>query len=165
MATTKRERQKAARRVKMEAMQKRAKRRQNMRRGIIVGIVAVVVLGTGALLFAGKSPTTTTTTSRHTARHDDHDRGPATARRLSHFSALADPSPAGTGARRRRSSCRRARHPTKPEPADLITGTGAGALDRRQVHGAVQLADVRDAKGHPVIMDPAPSPPPSKRAA
>jgi cyclophilin family peptidyl-prolyl cis-trans isomerase len=64
MATSKRERQKAARRVKIEQMQRQAKRRQNIRRGIIVGIVAVLVLGAGTLLFSSKStPTTTTTTS------------------------------------------------------------------------------------------------------
>jgi cyclophilin family peptidyl-prolyl cis-trans isomerase len=66
MATTKRERQKAARRIKMEEQQRRAKRRQNTRRGIIVAIVAVLVLGTGALLFSNKTPTTTTTTAAPT---------------------------------------------------------------------------------------------------
>ena len=44
-------------------MQRQAKRRQNIRRGVIVAIVAVLVLGTGALLFAGKSPTPATTTT------------------------------------------------------------------------------------------------------
>lgn len=47
----------------MEQMQRQAKRRQNIRRGIIVGIVAVLVLGAGTLLFSSKSPTTTTTTT------------------------------------------------------------------------------------------------------
>ncbi len=65
MATTKRERQKAARRDKLERMQRETKRRQNLRRMIIVGVVAVVVLVTGALLFTGggSTPTTTTTTA------------------------------------------------------------------------------------------------------
>jgi cyclophilin family peptidyl-prolyl cis-trans isomerase len=67
MATSKRERQKAARRVKIEQMQRQAKRRQNIRRGIILGIVAVLVLGAGTLLFSSKSPTTTTTTTSTTA--------------------------------------------------------------------------------------------------
>jgi len=44
-------------------MQRAAKRRQNTRRGAIVAIVAVLVLGTGALLFAGNSKSSTTTTS------------------------------------------------------------------------------------------------------
>ncbi len=63
MATSKRERQKAARRLKIEQMQRQAKRRQNIRRGVIFGIVAVLVLGAGTLLFSSKSTTTTTTTS------------------------------------------------------------------------------------------------------
>ena len=68
MATTKRERQKAARREKLERIQREAKRRQNLRRMIIVGVVAVVVLVSGALLFTGGggTPTTTTTTASST---------------------------------------------------------------------------------------------------
>jgi cyclophilin family peptidyl-prolyl cis-trans isomerase len=62
MATSKRERQKAARRIKIEQMQRQAKRRQNIRRGIIFGIVAVLILGAGTLLFSSKNTTTTTTT-------------------------------------------------------------------------------------------------------
>jgi peptidyl-prolyl cis-trans isomerase B (cyclophilin B) len=62
MATTKRERQKAARREKLERMQREARRRRAIRRGVIVAVVAAVVVGTAALLFSGsKSPTTTTT--------------------------------------------------------------------------------------------------------
>jgi cyclophilin family peptidyl-prolyl cis-trans isomerase len=67
MATSKRERQKAARRVKIEQMQRQAKRRQNIRRAVIIGIVAVLVLGAGTLLFSSKSPPTTTTTTSTTA--------------------------------------------------------------------------------------------------
>ncbi len=64
MATTKRERQKAARREKLDRMQREAKRRRAIRRGVIVGIVAAVVVGSAALLFSGsKTPATTTTTS------------------------------------------------------------------------------------------------------
>jgi len=50
----------------MEQMQRQAKRRQNIRRGIIFGIVAVLVLGAGTLLFSSKSTTTTTTTTTTT---------------------------------------------------------------------------------------------------
>jgi cyclophilin family peptidyl-prolyl cis-trans isomerase len=64
MATSKRERQKAARREKVERMQREARRRRTLRRGVIIAIVAVVVIGSAALLFSGtKTPTTTTTTS------------------------------------------------------------------------------------------------------
>lgn len=63
MATSKRERQKAARREKLERQERYNKRRKNIRRGIIVVIIAVLVVGTGAFLFSSgkKTPTTTTT--------------------------------------------------------------------------------------------------------
>jgi cyclophilin family peptidyl-prolyl cis-trans isomerase len=63
MATTKRERQKAARRQKLEQMERANKRRKMIRRGVITAIVAVLVVGSAALLFAGKSTPPTTTTS------------------------------------------------------------------------------------------------------
>jgi len=44
-------------------MQRYDKRRKNIRRGVIVAIIAVLVFGSGALLFSGKSNPTTTTTS------------------------------------------------------------------------------------------------------
>lgn len=62
MATSKRERQKAARREKLERQQRYQKRRKILRRSVIVAVIAVVVFGTGALLFVGKPTTTTTTT-------------------------------------------------------------------------------------------------------
>jgi len=61
MATSKRERQKAGRREKLERQQRHQKRRKNLRRSLIVAVIAILVFGTGALLFVGK-PTTTTTT-------------------------------------------------------------------------------------------------------
>jgi peptidylprolyl isomerase len=120
MATTKRERQKAARRIKMEAMQRRAKRRQNTRRAIIVAIVAVVVLGTGALLFAGKTTTTTTTTAAPTTTTTT-----AAAPDIS-FSPLTDPSPAGVWGKAPTLVVPPGAPPTKPELANLITGKGPG---------------------------------------
>jgi len=126
MATTKRERQKAARRLKMEAMQRRAKRRQNTRRGIIVAVVAVLVLGTGALLFAGKSPTTTTTTIAPTTTTTA---APGINPASIVFSPLTDPSPAGVWGKEPTLVVPPGAPPTKPELADLITGTGPGAVD------------------------------------
>jgi len=117
MATTKRERQKAARRIKMEAMQRRAKRRQNTRRGIIVAIVAVLVLGTGALLFAGKSPTTTTTSTVATTTTT------IAAKPIS-FSPVTNPNAAGVRGKAPTLVVPAGAPPTKPELANLITGTG-----------------------------------------
>jgi len=111
----------------MEAMQKRAKRRQNTRRGIIVGIVAVVVLGTGALLFSGKSPPTTTTTS--TVAPTTTTTAPVVNPASIVFSPLTHPSPVGVWGKEPTLVVPPGAPPTKPELADLITGTGPGAVD------------------------------------
>jgi cyclophilin family peptidyl-prolyl cis-trans isomerase len=66
MATSKRERQKAARRDKLERMQREARRRRTIRRSVIVAIIAAVVIGSAALLFSGSTPSTTTTTTSTT---------------------------------------------------------------------------------------------------
>ena len=66
MATTKRQRQKAARRNKIERENKEAKRRQMLRRSVIGIVVAVLVLGSGALIFQGGGTTTTTLASTTT---------------------------------------------------------------------------------------------------
>ncbi len=64
MTSSKRERQKAGRRERLERMQRQEKKRKTVRRGIVVAIIAVLVVGTGAFLFSGKSnPSTTTTTA------------------------------------------------------------------------------------------------------
>ena len=110
----------------MEEMQRRAKRRQNTRRGIIVAIVAVLVLGTGALLFAGKSPTTTTTT---TAAPTTTTTAPAVNPASIVFSPLTHPSPAGVWGKEPTLVVPPGAPPTKPELANLITGTGPGAVN------------------------------------
>jgi len=110
----------------MEAMQKRAKRRQNTRRGIIVGIVAVVVLGTGALLFSSKSPPTTTTTVAPTTTTTA---AAVVSPSSVHFTALTDPSPAGVWGKAPTLVVPPGAPPTKPELANLITGTGPGAVN------------------------------------
>ena len=107
----------------MEAMQKRAKRRQNTRRGIIVAIVAVLVLGTGALLFSGKTTTTTTTTSTAPATTTTVAAAPIS------FSPVTDPSPVGVWGKAPTLVVPPGAPPTKPELANLITGTGPGAVD------------------------------------
>jgi len=110
----------------MEEMQKRAKRRQNTRRGIIVGAVAVVVLGTGALLFSSKSPTTTTTTAPPTTTTTA---APVVNPASIVFSPMTDPSPVGTWGKQPTLVVPPGAPPTKPELADLITGTGPGAVN------------------------------------
>ena len=136
---------------KMEAMQKRAKRRQNIRRGVIVAIVAVIVLGTGALLFAGKTTTTTTTTSTTTTTV------PVTTTTIAvkpvSFSPLADPSPAGDLGQAPTLVVPPGAPPTKAEDANLITGTGAtvelgDTFTARSTSGRLRVA-----QGAPDLVD------------
>jgi peptidylprolyl isomerase len=141
MATTKRERQKAARRLKMEAMQRRAKRRQNTRRGIIVAIVAVLVLGTGALLFAGKTTPTTTTTST-TAPVTTTT---ALAAPIS-FSPVTTPNAPGVSGKSPVLVVPAGAPPTKPELANLITGTGPGIVLGDKFTAQYVLADYHSRK-------------------
>jgi cyclophilin family peptidyl-prolyl cis-trans isomerase len=47
-------------------LQRAEKRRKSIRRGVIVAIIAVLVVGTGAFLFSNKNSTTTTTTTTTT---------------------------------------------------------------------------------------------------
>jgi peptidylprolyl isomerase len=118
----------------MEAMQRREKRRQNTRRGIIVGIVAVVVLGTGALLFAGKSPTTTTTTTT----------APTTTTTLAKpisFSPITHPNAPGTPGKSPVLVVPAGAPPTKPELANLITGTGPSIVIGDKFTAQYVLAD------------------------
>ncbi len=121
----------------MEAMQRQAKRRQNTRRGIIVAIVAVLVLGTGALLFAGKSPTTTTTTSPSTTL-------PTTTTTIAKpisFSPVTTPNAAGVSGTSPVLVVPAGAPPTKPELANLITGTGPGAVNGDHLTVQYVLAD------------------------
>jgi cyclophilin family peptidyl-prolyl cis-trans isomerase len=104
MATSKRERQKAARREKLEREHRYEKRRKNMRRGVIVGVIAVVVVGSGALLFTGGKPkakaaattTTTTTTSPTTTTTTAKPAGYAITQAQANAKAVAAGCPAST---------------------------------------------------------------------
>jgi cyclophilin family peptidyl-prolyl cis-trans isomerase len=101
MATSKRERQKAARREKLERMQRYEKRRKNLRRGVIVGIIAVIVIGSGALLFAGgipKAATTTTSSTTTTSAPTTTTTAPAINQAQANTKAVAAGCPASTSA-------------------------------------------------------------------
>jgi peptidylprolyl isomerase len=141
MATTKRERQKAARRIKMEAMQRRAKRRQNTRRGIIVAIAAALVLGTGALLFAGKSPTTTTTSPTTTLATTT-----TIAAKPISFSPVTHPNAAGVWGKSPVLVVPTGAPPTKAELANLITGTGTAVALGDKFTAQYVLADYASRK-------------------
>ncbi len=149
MATTKRERQKAARRDKMERLQRESKRRQTLRRWVIITIVAAMVLGTGAALFAGNSNTTATTTTTSTVATTTTTVAPVTtttaapvttstiAATVSSFAQIpaSDRSPAGKFGAAPSMTVPTSAAPTKLLSSDLIAGKGtvAKAGDTLQV--------------------------------
>ena len=135
MATTKRQRQKEARRQKMEAMHRESKRRQNLRRGVIIVIIGVVVVGTAALFFQKSSPSTVTIP---TTSPSSSTTGPSTSTTIGLVSqncssgALAVPgvasivcaAPAGTFGKAPTMVIPTSTAPKVLEAADLIKGTG-----------------------------------------
>lgn len=143
MATTKRERQKAARRDKMERLQRESKRRQTVRRWVIISIVGAMVLGTGAALFSGGSSTTTTTiptttttlaaTTTTLAQGSTTTTGAVTtstiAATVSTFAPIpaADRSAAGKSGSEPTVTVPTSAAPTQMRSSDLIAGTGAPA--------------------------------------
>ncbi len=139
MATTKRERQKAARREKMERLQKESKRRQTLRRWVIISIVGAMVLGTGAALFSGGSSTTTTTTTTLATTTTTMAQGSTTttgavttstiAASVSTFQPIpaADRSAAGKFGSEPTVTVPTSAAPTQMLSSDLIAGTGAAA--------------------------------------
>jgi peptidylprolyl isomerase len=139
MATTKRERQKAARREKMERLQKESKRRQTLRRWVIISIVGTMVLGTGAALFSGGSSTTTTTTTTLATTTTTMAQGSTTttgavttstiAASVSTFQPIpaADRSAAGKSGSEPTVTVPTSAAPTQMRSSDLIAGTGAAA--------------------------------------
>jgi len=143
MATTKRERQKAARRDKMERLQRESKRRQTLRRWVIITIVGAMVLGTGAALFSGGSSTTTTTipsttttlatTTTTLAQGSTTTTGAVTtstiAASVSTFAPIpaADRSAAGKSGSEPTVTVPTSAAPSQMRSSDLIAGTGAAA--------------------------------------
>jgi peptidylprolyl isomerase len=128
MATSKRERQKAARREKLERQQRHEKRRKGIRRGVIVVIAAAIVIGIGAAVFTGNSTTTTTTTtSTSTTTTTTPPTTTTTVAVPSSFAALSDPSPAGVFGKAPTVTVPTGAAPTSMELDNLITGKGAVA--------------------------------------
>jgi peptidylprolyl isomerase len=130
MATTKRQRQKEARRQKMEAMQRQNKRRQNLRRGVIALVVGILVIGSAALFFHKSSPPTvtipTTTTPTPTTTIGTVSKSCSTsAFAAAGFASIPCASPAGTSKKAPTMVIPTTTAPTSIQVADLIKGTGA----------------------------------------
>ncbi len=129
MATAKRERQKAARRQKIEAQQRAAKRRKTIQRTSIVVVVAVAIVVSAALLFRGKSTPSTSAAATTTTSVGSTTTAPTTTTSTAavHFAPVASPSPAGTFGKAPTVIVPAGAPPTTPEMSDLITGTGPAA--------------------------------------
>jgi peptidylprolyl isomerase len=168
MATSKRQRQKAARRAKIEQMQREAKRRKNFRRAAIVIVVAAVVIFTGAYLFAGKSTNNSTTTTTAAASATTTTAAPtatttagssttssttttvatttttagstAGESAVSGFPSIADPSPAGKTGVAPTVIVPTTAPPKILEAEDLFKGTGAEAVNGRTLEVQYVLA-------------------------
>ncbi len=130
MATAKRERQKAARRQKIEQMQREAKRRRTIRRSVIVGVVAIAIVISAAYLFSGSSTPTTTTTAA--AAPTTTVKSTATTI-PSHFARVASPSPAGTFGKPPTVVVPAGSPPKVMEVSDLIDGGGKPAMTGSKV--------------------------------
>ncbi|MHB8826662.1 MAG: FKBP-type peptidyl-prolyl cis-trans isomerase [Acidimicrobiales bacterium] len=130
MATAKRERQKAARRQKIEQMQREAKRRRTIRRSVIVGVVAIAIVISAAYLFSGSSTPTTTTTAA--AAPTTTVKSTATTI-PSHFAKVASPSPAGTFGKPPTVVVPAGSPPKVMEVSDLIDGGGKPAMTGSKV--------------------------------
>jgi peptidylprolyl isomerase len=124
MATTKRERQKAGRRQKLEMEQRANKRRKTIRRSVIVAIVAILVVGSGTLLFSGKGTPTTTTTTTTEGTTTTVATTTTTLAKVP-IGTIADPSPAGTFGKAPTMVIPSGTPPTSLESKNLITGTGS----------------------------------------
>jgi len=124
MTATKRERQKAARRERLERIQRHERRKKNVRRGVIVTIVAAVVVGFSAFLFSGNKTTPTTTTTASSSSTTT-----TTSATAASYPPVAQPSPAGTWGKAPTVTVPTGKPPTTMEVSNLITGTGAVAKD------------------------------------
>ena len=96
--TDKRARQKAGRQERLEREKKAAKRKAQIRRGIIIGVVAVIVIGSVWAITSGKSnksasPTTTAQTSTSTSAASASD---AALQAKANAAAVAAGCPAST---------------------------------------------------------------------
>jgi peptidylprolyl isomerase len=132
MATTKRQRQKEARRQKMEELERQNKRRHNLRRGVIALVIAVVVVGSAALFFQKSNPPTVTiptttapTTTTTGAAATLSKTCSTTAFAVTGFAPIPCASPAGTSTTAPTMVIPTTAPPTAMEAADLIKGTGA----------------------------------------
>jgi peptidylprolyl isomerase len=140
MATSKRERQKAARREKLERQQRHEKRRKGIRRGVIVVIAAAIVIGIGAAVFTGNNTSTTTTTTSTSTTTTTPPTTTTTVAVPTSFASVVDPSPAGVFGKAPTVTVPAGAPPKVMELDNLITGKGAVARQNDTVELQYVLA-------------------------
>ncbi len=129
----------------MEALEKQSKRRQNVRRGIIALVVAIVVIGSAALFFQKSTPATvtipttppTTTTTIGTVSKTCS----TSASAVSGFPSIPCAAPAGTWGKAPTMVVPTTAAPKSLEVADLIKGTGATLKLGDKITAQYVLAD------------------------
>lgn len=129
----------------MEAMEKQSKRRQNIRRGIIALVVAILVIGSAALFFQKSTPATvsipttapTTTTTIGTVSTTCS----TSAFAVSGFASISCAAPAGTWGKAPTMVVPATAAPKSLEVADLIKGTGATLKLGDKITAQYVLAD------------------------
>jgi len=124
----------------MEALARQNKRRKNIRRGVIVTIVAVLVIGSAALFFQRSSPSTvsipTTTTSAAKCVPSGIDLKPTTS-----FPAVVSPQAPGTSGKAPTVVVPTSAAPKTMQVSDLIKGSGTGVKVCDSVTVQYVLAD------------------------
>lgn len=111
-------------------MERQNKRRQNMRRGIIALVIAVLVVGTTALFFRKSTPSTVTIPTTTTAPTATTTIGvvsktcSTSAFAVAGFAPIACAAPAGTSGTAPTMVVPTTAPPTSMQVADLIKGTG-----------------------------------------
>ncbi len=112
----------------METMQRQNKRRQNVRRGVIALIIAILVVGSAALYFQKSTPATVTiptTTTTAAAIGTLSTKCAPTPFAVPGFATIPCASPIGTAGKAPTMVIPTTAPPTAIEAADLIKGTGA----------------------------------------
>ncbi len=127
MGTTKRERQKAARAQKLEAMKKQQKVSQTKRSVVISLIVVALLAGSAILVFSKSSPSvatipSTSTTSTVASSTTSNTR---TINVVGGFASIPSPSPVGVSGKAPTVVVPKTPAPKVEEASDLIIGKGA----------------------------------------
>jgi peptidylprolyl isomerase len=127
MGTTKRERQKAARALRVEAMKKQQKASQTKRSVVISLVVVALLAGSAVLVFSKGSPSVATipTTIAPTTTMASTTSNTSTIHVIGGFASIPKPSPAGVFGKAPKVVVPTTPPPKVEQASDLIIGKGA----------------------------------------